>query len=118
MLQAYAKRWGVPSTRATDPSAVVSGASPTPMLTDTTAEEEEDAPDSATAAAKGWKGKGKQRAGKARRNPAAPRSQVSPTVACMLLSSEAPERGGVEAAGQLCALLLIASESTIGIRSR
>lgn len=80
MLQDYAKRWGVPSTHATDPSAAVPGASPSPMLTDTAAEEEEDAPDSAAAAAKGWKGKGKQRAAQARRNPLATSTQVSPTV--------------------------------------
>lgn len=80
VLQDYAKGWGVPSTSVTDASTDVPGAPPTPMETGTAAEEEEDAADSAATAAtpKGWKGKGKQRAGKARTNRVeTPGSQVS-----------------------------------------
>lgn len=77
MLEDHAKGWGIPSPRGADPSSDKPRASPTPMETETAGEEEEDAANSAAAVAKGWKGKGKQRAGKARRNRVAPASEVS-----------------------------------------
>lgn len=89
ILQHYKEAWGVPSARGTDPSSNMAGASPTPMETDSTGAEEEDAPDGAAdsgTAAIGWKGKGKQRAGKARRNRVAPGTQASPVILLLITS--------------------------------
>eukprot|EP00904_Undaria_pinnatifida_P000364 jgi/Undpi1/10328/HiC_scaffold_28.g12778.m1 len=69
ILEEYTKAWAVPSSPAVNPSSEVPPtSSPTPMETDSAGQQDDEDLAASSAAAKGWKGKGKQRAGSARRN--------------------------------------------------
>lgn len=78
ILEEYTKAWAVPSSPAVNPSSEVPPtSSPTPMETDSAGQQDDEDLAASSAAAKGWKGKGKQRAGSARRNVVTTGTQVS-----------------------------------------